>query len=146
MPESTWWKERTDSCMLSAEFHMHATVSQCPKAYVYTHIHTLIYIHTHKHTYTHMHTHAHTYTHMHTHIHTYTIHTHAHTHTHTCTHIYTQVYECAVCLSQGLYSCTNIMTKKQVGEERVYSVFTSMLLFITKGSQDWNSGRSGSRN
>jgi hypothetical protein len=49
------------------------------------------------------------------------------------------------CLSQGLYSCTNIMTKKQVGEERVYSAYTSMLLFITKGSQDWNSSRSGSR-
>jgi hypothetical protein len=26
-----------------------------------------------------------------------------------------------VCLSRGLYSCTNIMTKKLVGEERVYS-------------------------
>jgi hypothetical protein len=39
----------------------------------------------------------------------------------------------------------NIMTKKQVGEERVYSAYTSTLLFITKGSQDWNSGRSGSR-
>jgi hypothetical protein len=49
------------------------------------------------------------------------------------------------CLSQGFYSCTNIMTKKQVGEERVYSAYTSMLLFITKGSQDWNSSRSGSR-
>jgi hypothetical protein len=24
-----------------------------------------------------------------------------------------------ICLSQGFYSCTNIMTKKQVGEERV---------------------------
>jgi hypothetical protein len=35
-------------------------------------------------------------------------------------------------LSQGFYSCTNIMTKKQVGEERVYSAYTSMLLFITK--------------
>jgi hypothetical protein len=46
-----------------------------------------------------------------------------------------------VCLSQGFYSCTNIMTKKQVGEERVYSAYTSiLLLFITKGSQDWNSG------
>jgi hypothetical protein len=32
----------------------------------------------------------------------------------------------------------NIMTKKQVGEERVYSAYTFMLLFITKGSQDWN--------
>jgi hypothetical protein len=50
-----------------------------------------------------------------------------------------------ICLSQGLYSCTNIMTKKQAGEERVYLAYTSMLLFITKGSQDWNSSRSGSR-
>jgi len=33
------------------------------------------------------------------------------------------------------------MTKKQVGEERVYSAYTSTLLFITKGSQDWNSSR-----
>jgi hypothetical protein len=60
------------------------------------------------------------------------------------------IYMCVVsvhggCLSQGLYSCTNIMTKKQAGEERVYSAYTSMLLFITKGSQDRNSGRSGSR-
>jgi hypothetical protein len=30
------------------------------------------------------------------------------------------------------------MTKKQVGEERVYSAYTSTLLFITKGSQDTN--------
>jgi hypothetical protein len=36
------------------------------------------------------------------------------------------------CLSQGFYSCTNIMTKKQVGEERVYWAYTSTLLFITK--------------
>jgi hypothetical protein len=42
----------------------------------------------------------------------------------------------SICFSQGLYSCTNIMTKKQAGEERVYSAYTSMLLFITKGSQD----------
>jgi hypothetical protein len=48
-------------------------------------------------------------------------------------------------LSQGFYSCTNIMTKKQVGEERAYSAYTSILLFITKGSQDWNSSRSESR-
>jgi hypothetical protein len=27
------------------------------------------------------------------------------------------------------------MAKKQVGEERVYSAYTSILLFITKGSQ-----------
>jgi hypothetical protein len=50
------------------------------------------------------------------------------------------------CLSQGFYSCTNIMTKKQVREERVYLAYTSILLFITKGSQDWNSSRSESRN
>jgi hypothetical protein len=36
------------------------------------------------------------------------------------------------CLSQDFYSCTNIMTKKQDGEERVYSAYTSTLLFITK--------------
>jgi hypothetical protein len=39
----------------------------------------------------------------------------------------------------------NIMTKKQVGEERVYSAYTSTLLFITEGNHDWNSSRSGSR-
>ena len=49
------------------------------------------------------------------------------------------------CLSQGFYSCTNIMTKKQVGEERVYSAYISTLLFITERSQDWNSSRSESR-
>jgi hypothetical protein len=37
----------------------------------------------------------------------------------------------------------NIMTKKQVGEERVYSAYISTLLFITKGSQDRNSHRAG---
>jgi hypothetical protein len=50
-----------------------------------------------------------------------------------------------LCLSQGFYSCTNIMTTKQVGEERVYSAYISTLLFITEGSQDWNSSRSESR-
>jgi hypothetical protein len=29
-------------------------------------------------------------------------------------------------LGQGFYSCTNIMTKKQVGEERVYSAYNSI--------------------
>jgi hypothetical protein len=48
------------------------------------------------------------------------------------------------CLSQVFYFCTNIMIKKQVGKERVYSAYSSTLLFITKGSQDWNSSRSGS--
>jgi hypothetical protein len=38
------------------------------------------------------------------------------------------------------------MTKKQVEEEGVYSAYTSTLLFITKGSQDWNSKMAGSRN
>jgi hypothetical protein len=50
-----------------------------------------------------------------------------------------------VCLSQCFYSCTNIMIKKQVGGERVYSAYISTLLFITEESQDWNSSRSGSR-
>jgi hypothetical protein len=35
------------------------------------------------------------------------------------------------------------MTKKQVGEERTYSAYTSTLLFITKGSQDRNSHKAG---
>jgi hypothetical protein len=34
------------------------------------------------------------------------------------------------------------MTKKQIGEERVYSAYISTLLFITERSQDWNSSRS----
>jgi hypothetical protein len=33
-------------------------------------------------------------------------------------------------------SAENIMTKKQIGEERVCSAYTSTLLFITKGRQD----------
>jgi hypothetical protein len=37
------------------------------------------------------------------------------------------------------------MTKKQAGEERVYSVYTSTLLFITKGNQDRNSPRAGTQ-
>jgi hypothetical protein len=37
----------------------------------------------------------------------------------------------------------NTMTKKQVGEGRVYSAYTSTSLFITKGSQDRNSSRAG---
>jgi hypothetical protein len=35
-------------------------------------------------------------------------------------------------LSQGFYSCTNIMTKKQIGEERVYSAYISTLLLSQK--------------
>ena len=37
----------------------------------------------------------------------------------------------------------NIMTKKQVGEERAYSAYTCTLLFITKGSQDRSSHKAG---
>jgi hypothetical protein len=48
-------------------------------------------------------------------------------------------------LVRGSIPAQNIMIKKQVGEERVYSADTSTLLFITRGSQDWNSSRSGSR-
>ena len=36
-----------------------------------------------------------------------------------------------------------LMTKKQVWEERVYSAYTSTLLFIPKGSQVRNSHRAG---
>jgi hypothetical protein len=35
------------------------------------------------------------------------------------------------------------MTRKEVGEERVYSAYTSTWLFITKASQDWNSHKAG---
>jgi hypothetical protein len=35
------------------------------------------------------------------------------------------------------------MIKKQVEEERVYSAYNSILLFIIKGRQDWNSHRVG---
>jgi hypothetical protein len=37
----------------------------------------------------------------------------------------------------------NTMTKKQIGEERFYSAYTSTWLFITKGSQDRNSHKIG---
>jgi hypothetical protein len=55
-------------------------------------------------------------------------------HTHIFLFIYHSVshFRLIHCLSQGFYSCTNIMTKKQVGEERVYLAYTSILLFITK--------------
>jgi hypothetical protein len=46
-------------------------------------------------------------------------------------HCYTSLFKFValyMCLSQGFYSCTNIMTKKQVGEERVYLAYTSILL------------------
>lgn len=37
----------------------------------------------------------------------------------------------------------NTMTQKQVGDERIYMAYTSILLFITEGSQDKNSSRAG---
>jgi hypothetical protein len=37
----------------------------------------------------------------------------------------------------------NTITKKQVGEARIYSSYTSTLLFLTKGSQDMNLHRAG---
>ena len=42
-----------------------------------------------------------------------------------------------------VYKPAQNMTKKQVGEERVYSAYTSTSLFITKGSQDRNLHRAG---
>jgi hypothetical protein len=42
-------------------------------------------------------------------------------------HAFAQIsWTLTLCLSQGFYSCTNIMTKKQVGEERVYSAYASI--------------------
>ena len=35
------------------------------------------------------------------------------------------------------------MTKRQIGEERVYLSYTSISLFAIKGSQDWNTNRTG---
>jgi hypothetical protein len=52
---------------------------------------------------------------------------------------YTAPLKMALVLIRVCIPAQNIMTKKQVGEERVYSAYTSTLLFITKGSQDWNS-------
>jgi hypothetical protein len=51
----------------------------------------------------------------------------------------------AKCLSQGFCSYTNIMTKKQLGRKGFIQFTLSTLLLITKGCQDWNSSRSGSR-
>jgi hypothetical protein len=40
------------------------------------------------------------------------------------------------CLTQGSIPAQNIMTKKKVGEERVYSAYTSALLFKRKSGQE----------
>jgi hypothetical protein len=37
------------------------------------------------------------------------------------------------CLSQGFYSCTNIMIKKQLGRKGFIELTVSTLLMITKG-------------
>jgi hypothetical protein len=39
----------------------------------------------------------------------------------------------------------NIMTKKQLGEERVYSAYTFHIAVHHQGSHNWNSSRAGSR-
>jgi hypothetical protein len=39
----------------------------------------------------------------------------------------------------------NTITKKQLGEERVYFAYTSISLFAIEGSQDRNSSRAGTQ-
>jgi hypothetical protein len=51
----------------------------------------------------------------------------------------------AIVLVRVSIPAQNIMTKKQVGEQKVHSAYISTLLFSTKGSHYWNSSRSGSR-
>ena len=41
-------------------------------------------------------------------------------------------------LRYDFYSCTKQLAWEASWEERVYSAYTSMLLFISKGGQDWN--------
>jgi hypothetical protein len=42
------------------------------------------------------------------------------------------VWKIGICLSQGFYSWTKHHDQEAVGEERVYSAYTSILLFTTK--------------
>lgn len=42
-------------------------------------------------------------------------------------------------------AAVKLLTKIQVGEERVYLTYTSIQMFIIEGSQDRNSNRSGGR-
>jgi hypothetical protein len=44
----------------------------------------------------------------------------------------------SICLSQGFYSCTNIMTKKQLGRKGFIQLTLSKLLLITKGFRTGN--------
>ena len=46
-------------------------------------------------------------------------------------------------LARVLLRQSNTVTKMQVGEERVYLAYTSVLLFIIKGSQGKDSNRAG---
>jgi hypothetical protein len=64
-------------------------------------------------------------------------------HTSTWAYKALQKWEVYECLSQGFYSCTNIVTKKKVGEERVYSAYTSTLLFINK--EVWTGTQAGQK-
>jgi hypothetical protein len=50
---------------------------------------------------------------------------------------------CLATVLVRVYITAQNMTRKQVEEERVYSAYTSTLLFITKVSQDRNSHRAG---
>jgi hypothetical protein len=56
----------------------------------------------------------------------------------------TTLRQCPIsCVTGGILLSASIpaqnkMAKKQVEKERVYSAYTSTLLFITKGSQNWN--------
>jgi hypothetical protein len=49
------------------------------------------------------------------------------------------------CLSQSFYSCTNLVIKKQLRRKGFIQLTLSTLLLNTKGCEDWNSSRSGSR-
>jgi hypothetical protein len=53
------------------------------------------------------------------------------------------IYNLIIVLVRVCIPAQNIMTKKQVEEKRIYSTYTSTLLFMTKGSQDRNSHRAG---
>ena len=144
-PEPIYQKKSPKSQKLFSDLcagvymHVHTYTGMHAYTWAYTHIHW------HTHTYTCMHTHTQAYTHIHWHTHTYT---NMYTHTLACTHIHwhaLHIHGHTHCLSQGFYSCTNIMTKKQDREERVYSAYSFHNAVHHQGSQDWNSNRSGSR-
>jgi hypothetical protein len=49
------------------------------------------------------------------------------------------------CLSQDFYSCTTSWPRNNLGRKGFIQLTLPTLLLITKGNQDWNSNRSGSR-